>query len=509
MGFRNLAKFNIAILAKQGWSLLTNPDSLLSKVFRGRYYPNESFLHANLGSDPSYARKSIWASRGLLEKGIGWIIGDGKSVNIWNDSWVPGLPDGRIMVDSISTQFTTVSDLIDEQGLWKEGVIRMLFSPIQADQILKVLLASVPTPDSYSWRPDNSGIYSVKSGYKLLMGSEFYPQDELSEVQQWKKSVFSKIWACSIPAKVKVTCWRFVKNYIPTNVNLSIRRILVSINCLLYDSGQESVQHLFECRYFKQVLHILHCNFINISGEQQWLQWLANLFESISVEKVRFFLVAIWAIWGYRNKRLHENANQRPEEVANFVIQYIREVDEAFIIKNSMLKQRKTQWEPPPTDCVKTNFDASYQSDTWIMSIGIIIRNDNGLIMGAGAYLNMKAVNPEMAEALACRQALRLTRELGFRRAVVEGDSLQIINKLLDGSFDRSSSSSIIHEIKILQGSFDYLSFKHTPRDFNLSAHLLAREGRYFVTPRIWIEKAPMTVETAACEDRRRLGLSG
>ncbi|GMJ04189.1 hypothetical protein HRI_004088000 [Hibiscus trionum] len=443
MGFRNLAKFNIAILAKQGWSLLTNPDSLLSKVFRGHYYPNESFLHANLGSSPSYAWKSIWASRGLLEKGIGWIIGDGKSVNIWNDSWVPGLSDGRITVDSISTQFTTVFDLIKEQGLWKEDVIRRLFNTTQAAQILKIPLANVPTPDVYTWRHDNS-------------------------------------------AKVKVTCWRFVKNYIPTNVNLSVRRIPVSINCLLCDSGQESVQHLFECRYFKHVLRILHCNFTNISGEQQWLQWLANLFESLSVDKARRFLVAIWAIWGYRNKRLHENANQRPEDIANYVIQYIREVDEASIIKNSMPKQRKTQWDPPPTEYVKTNFDASYQADTRITIIGIIIRNEIALIMGAGAYPNLKALNPEMAKALACRQALRLTQELGFRRAVVEGDSLQIINKLRN---------------------FEDLAFKHTPRDFNLPAHLLAKEGRFCVTPRIWVEEAPMAVEAAADEDRRRLRL--
>ncbi|GMJ04188.1 hypothetical protein HRI_004088000 [Hibiscus trionum] len=92
----------------------------------------------------------------ITGEGIGWIIGDGKSVNIWNDSWVPGLSDGRITVDSISTQFTTVFDLIKEQGLWKEDVIRRLFNTTQAAQILKIPLANVPTPDVYTWRHDNS-----------------------------------------------------------------------------------------------------------------------------------------------------------------------------------------------------------------------------------------------------------------------------------------------------------------------------------------------------------------
>ncbi|KAG8501156.1 hypothetical protein CXB51_003244 [Gossypium anomalum] len=34
--------------------------------------------------------RSIWGTRSVLESGMRWRIGDGKSVNIWNDAWLPG-----------------------------------------------------------------------------------------------------------------------------------------------------------------------------------------------------------------------------------------------------------------------------------------------------------------------------------------------------------------------------------------------------------------------------------
>lgn len=41
LGFRDIHGFNMAMLAKQGWRLLMNPESLCAQILRAKYYPDE------------------------------------------------------------------------------------------------------------------------------------------------------------------------------------------------------------------------------------------------------------------------------------------------------------------------------------------------------------------------------------------------------------------------------------------------------------------------------------
>jgi hypothetical protein len=70
MGFRHLYGFNSAMLGKQGWHLLTDQDTILSKVFKAKYYPKEGFLDAKLGHNPSYVWRSIQASQVVVKNGL-------------------------------------------------------------------------------------------------------------------------------------------------------------------------------------------------------------------------------------------------------------------------------------------------------------------------------------------------------------------------------------------------------------------------------------------------------
>ena len=53
LGFRNMLKFNLALLGKEGWRLLKSPESLTGRILKGKYYPHGGFMDAKLGYRPS------------------------------------------------------------------------------------------------------------------------------------------------------------------------------------------------------------------------------------------------------------------------------------------------------------------------------------------------------------------------------------------------------------------------------------------------------------------------
>ena len=89
MGFKDLEKFNEAMLAKQVWRLLVDHSSLFYQVFSVKYFPRGSIFDAKVASG-SYAWQSIVKARKLVQFGLLWRVGNGRKINIYGDRWLPG-----------------------------------------------------------------------------------------------------------------------------------------------------------------------------------------------------------------------------------------------------------------------------------------------------------------------------------------------------------------------------------------------------------------------------------
>jgi predicted AlkP superfamily phosphohydrolase/phosphomutase len=76
MGFRELELFNVAMMDKHGWRLITNPNSLCSRVLKARYYPDCGFLQATVPKRSYATWRAVVVGREALEQGLISRIGD-------------------------------------------------------------------------------------------------------------------------------------------------------------------------------------------------------------------------------------------------------------------------------------------------------------------------------------------------------------------------------------------------------------------------------------------------
>ena len=153
MGFRDLKAFILALLAKQGWGIQQNPQSLVHRVFKAKYFMGSSFREAQLGKSPSYAWRSILAAKEAVVKGSRWIIGNGESGNIWKDRWIPTPNSFKVVSPRTSIlDSELVSDLIHRDvRAWDAAKVRRTFLPHKAEVILGIPISICLLTDSLIW----------------------------------------------------------------------------------------------------------------------------------------------------------------------------------------------------------------------------------------------------------------------------------------------------------------------------------------------------------------------
>lgn len=112
------------MLAKQGWRLITNPTSLVSKIYKARYFVNNSFIDAQIGNNPNNIWRSIWEGKDVVAAGMRWRVGSGEEIDIVGQPWLMDSQNPYITSDSVVLRQNKVCSLmVTGHRSWDEDVL--------------------------------------------------------------------------------------------------------------------------------------------------------------------------------------------------------------------------------------------------------------------------------------------------------------------------------------------------------------------------------------------------
>ncbi|CAB4294670.1 unnamed protein product [Prunus armeniaca] len=233
------------------------PYSPLARVLKARYHKDYSILEASEGHAPSYIWRSLCDSRVVLARRSRWQIGNGWSVKVWGDRWIPKPNSFQITSATVTGhENVLVCELINPVlHKWHEDLVHAWFGAQEASCILHLPLSFRIPADRLVWHYEKQGDLTVCSAYEVARQFLFEEAGEGSSNRDNYYGVstkaWSRLWWVCVPPKVKVFVWRVLHNILPTRDRLLSEGVQGDLGgCVLCGAQAESLPHvLLDCSF--------------------------------------------------------------------------------------------------------------------------------------------------------------------------------------------------------------------------------------------------------------------
>lgn len=146
------------------------PNLLMSRLMKAKYFNKEELLKVEPKQQSSWIWKSWMHAKYLMERGLRYQVGDGKSIKVWEHKCPPKLPMKPLSLRPEHSYLTTVNELMKERGrVWNGIPIRQLFSQQEAECIRQIPISQLRAKDRLVWHFTKKGNYTMNSGYQLTV----------------------------------------------------------------------------------------------------------------------------------------------------------------------------------------------------------------------------------------------------------------------------------------------------------------------------------------------------
>nr|XP_045084679.1 uncharacterized protein LOC123494096 [Aegilops tauschii subsp. strangulata] len=507
IGFRDMHLFNQALLAKQGWRLIQNPNSLCARVLKSKYYPNGNVLDTVYASDVSPVWRGIEFGLQLLKKGIIWRVGDGKSIQIQRDQWLPRREGLMTAAFIRRSRLRWVNQLmIPDRNEWNVDLIRQIFYPFDADEICKLPIPSSNVSDQLAWHYERNGAFTVKSAYKLaakLAQQEASPSSSTRDADD--RSIWDLIWKAKVPGKVRIFGWRVATKTLATKENKHKRTLETDATCSICGRGVENEYHaIVECtksrglrRAMREVWVLPPEKKFRYTGED----WLQVLLDSENEDTGAKMLLLMWRCWHLREDCVRIEGRQ----TISSSVQFLEKYEEEFRLAGTEMdvgSEGKTaiggrvpeqipevnfnrRWVPPVQGTVKLNTDAAFEGETGVCAAGVIARDERGRVLFAESKGLPPSSGVDEAEARAALVGLHTLAGRYNGRVILEMDNQSIVKEVEAQTQPRSACYGLIMDIRRAMESFSACKISHVKRCSNALAHGLAALHRSYGDQRL------------------------
>ncbi|KAF3946921.1 hypothetical protein CMV_026869 [Castanea mollissima] len=200
-------------------------DCLCVNVLREKYKIRNNWLTHSYSGHASPFWKSLLGIKHLFSKAACILLGNGDSIRIWSDPWIPDLP-GFIpspKVDANPDLALVVSQLLSsDHSRWDIPKLNYFFEEPVVDLIMKIPIPLYQTEDSWSWIVTNSGSFSVKSAYWLCRAAATPSNID---------AIRGQIWKTKLHERHRMHLWRIAANVLPSKeVWIPPSRLDIKIN---------------------------------------------------------------------------------------------------------------------------------------------------------------------------------------------------------------------------------------------------------------------------------------
>nr|POF09573.1 hypothetical protein CFP56_41711 [Quercus suber] len=171
-----------------------------------------------------------------------------------------------------------------------------------------------------------------------------------------------------------------------------------------------------------------------------------------------------WEIWKNRNDMRHGGAVKQGHQILR---KALRNVEEYRAAHEEVLPQRDKDeicWSAPREGRYKANVDGATFTNPRASGMGLVIRNNQGLVMAAMSRKITAPLSALSVEAKAMELAVEWTLEMGFREVTFETDSLCLHNALKGVATSASLVETITDSILRQAQNYRFFDVSHVKR---------------------------------------------